>query len=61
MIFSLLSYSILRLILLAVTVPKLLIWPWIKKLSLIKLVVTDVDGVLTDGNLYIDSKGNETN
>ena len=31
-----------------------------KKLSLIKLVVTDVDGVLTDGNLYIDSKGNET-
>ncbi len=31
-----------------------------KKLSLIKLIVLDVDGVLTDGNLYIDSKGNET-
>ena len=31
-----------------------------KKLSLIKLIVSDVDGVLTDGNLYIDSKGNET-
>ena len=31
-----------------------------KKISSIKLVVFDVDGVLTDGNLYIDSKGNET-
>ena len=31
-----------------------------KKISSIKLVVLDVDGVLTDGNLYIDSKGNET-
>ena len=31
-----------------------------KKLSLIKLIVLDVDGVLTDGNIYIDSKGNET-
>ena len=30
-----------------------------KKLSLIKLIVLDVDGVLTDGNLYIDSNGNE--
>ena len=29
-----------------------------KKLSLIKLLVLDVDGVLTDGSLYIDSKGN---
>ena len=28
-----------------------------KKLSLIKLIVLDVDGVLTDGNIYIDSKG----
>ena len=31
-----------------------------EKISSIKLVVLDVDGVLTDGNLYIDSKGNET-
>ena len=31
-----------------------------KKLSAIKLLVLDVDGVLTDGQIYIDSKGNET-
>ncbi len=31
-----------------------------KKLSLIKLLVLDVDGVLTDGLIYIDSQGNET-
>ena len=31
-----------------------------KKLSLIKLLVLDVDGVLTDGLVYLDSKGNET-
>ena len=31
-----------------------------KKLSLIKLLVLDVDGVLTDGLIYLDSKGNET-
>lgn len=31
-----------------------------KKLSLIKLLVLDVDGVLTDGLVYIDSEGNET-
>ena len=31
-----------------------------KKLSSIKLLVLDVDGVLTDGQVYIDSNGNET-
>ena len=31
-----------------------------KKLSSIKLLVLDVDGVLTDGLVYLDSKGNET-
>ena len=31
-----------------------------KKLSLIKLLVLDVDGVLTDGQVYLDSKGNES-
>ena len=31
-----------------------------KKLKSIRLVVLDVDGVLTDGQIYIDSNGNET-
>ena len=30
-----------------------------KKLKSIRLVVLDVDGVLTDGQIYIDSNGNE--
>tara|TARA_A100001388_G_scaffold274886_1_gene259339 strand:+ start:3177 stop:3725 length:549 start_codon:yes stop_codon:yes gene_type:complete len=30
------------------------------KLSFIKLLVLDVDGVLTDGLIYIDTQGNET-
>ena len=30
-----------------------------KKLKSIRLVVLDVDGVLTNGNIYIDSNGNE--
>lgn len=29
-------------------------------LSKIKLVITDVDGVLTDGGLYYTAEGNET-
>lgn len=31
-----------------------------QKASKIKLLILDVDGVLTDGKLYIDHKGNET-
>ncbi len=31
-----------------------------KKLSAIKLIVSDVDGVLTDGRIYIDDNGVET-
>ena len=31
-----------------------------KRLASIHLVVLDVDGVLTDGNIYLDSNGIET-
>lgn len=33
--------------------------PWISKAEKIKCLVCDVDGVMTDGRLYLDNQGNE--